>query len=88
MKSKLYYFKSRGKPHLESKYEKSNNHLSKEQQKKFLYNYYICDNCGCEIKVSRRNQSIIKLSSAVTHKFPVFVAICDKCLKDFIKQFD
>ncbi len=88
------YLQHREKLEKHTKYEESNNtakHLTKAKAKK-LYDYYKCDYCGDEIKITKKWEDktggIIILPETLTHKTPLKLALCTKCLKKVLKEFE
>lgn len=81
----------RGLPEKKIKYQGTKNHLSFEEKKK-LYEYYTCDNCGAEIKIRKKwEQSeggVILLPTLLTKRRPITVAVCNKCLNSVLKEFE
>lgn len=57
-----------------------------------LYDYYICDNCGSEIKLdikqTERSGGIAILPNSLTKCGELKVALCNKCVKDVLKQLE
>lgn len=83
---------SRGLPEVKTKYkEQECNHLTYEKKEK-LYKYYICDNCGCEIKIEnkwkRSNGGVVYLPQLLTKKRPITIAVCNKCFNSVLKEFE
>jgi len=66
-------------------------HLTKVQKKK-EYEYYICDYCGSEIKITdkweEKTGEIITLPMSLTGNFKYKLALCSKCVKPVIKEFE
>lgn len=86
--------KYRAKPEKYTKYENDNNiatHLTKNKPKK-LYDYYKCDFCGQEIKITKkweeRTGGLITLPETLTRNMSVIVALHNKCLKQTLKEFE
>lgn len=87
--SKFLY---RGLPEKKIKYKENGcNHLTYEKKKK-LYEYYICDNCGCEIKIKnkweRSEGGVIILPYLLTGKKAITIAVCNKCINPVLKEFE
>lgn len=83
---------SRGLPEKKIKYKENEcNHLTFEKKKK-LYEYYVCDNCGCEIRIKnkweRSEGGVIMLPQLLTGKKAITIAVCNKCLNDVLKEFE
>lgn len=59
---------------------------------KLLYEYYICDYCGAEIKIikDRRNAvgGLAVLPASLTKRRAIEVALCNKCLNPVIEFFE
>ncbi len=87
--------RSREKPEKRTKYRIINSgvaHLTKTEKKK-LYDYYICDFCGNEIKIDKkwenRTGGIVTLPPSLTHESITYkLALCNKCVKSVIKEFE
>lgn len=66
-------------------------HLTKVQKKK-EYDCYICDYCGEEIKIINKWEDktggIITLPKSLTGMFRYKLALCNKCVKLAIKEFE
>lgn len=84
---------SREKPEKKTKYEITDPgaaHLIKVQKKK-LYDYYVCDYCGDEIKINdkweNRTGGIITLPKSLAGTFNYKLALCTKCVKPVINEF-
>ena len=60
-------------------------------EKKKVYEYYICDNCGAEIEIQEeRNKmtgGIITIPYSLTRSKPLKLALCNKCVGIVEKQF-
>lgn len=56
------------------------------------YEYYKCDYCGEEIKILKQRNEMaggtVTLSSLVTKKSDLELALCNKCLKPVLKIFE
>lgn len=86
---------SREKPEKMTKYEVIDPgaaHLVKTQKKK-LYEYYICDFCGAEIKIvpkwEEKTGGVIKLPTSLTQTVQEYrLALCNKCVRPVIKEFE
>lgn len=72
--------------HLEEK-----NNIVKRKAKK-LYDYYICDYCGSEIRLdtkqTERSGGIAVLPNSLTKCGELKVALCNKCVKCVLKQLE
>ena len=86
--------KYRAKPEKYTKYENNTNiatHLTNNKPKK-LYDYYKCDFCGEEIKITKkweeRTGGLITLPETLTRNMSVVVALHNKCLKQALKEFE
>lgn len=57
-----------------------------------LYDYYICDYCKSEIRLDKKQQErsggIVVIPHTLTKCGEITVALCNKCIKDVIKQFE
>lgn len=66
-------------------------HLVNHKQEK-EYEYYICDYCGSEIKIIKKRQEMtggtIIIPHTVTKKGDINLALCNKCLKPVLKEFE
>lgn len=95
--SRLQYFKVRFKPNLLQKYEEpkdeSGSHLTRKEKPKKLYDYYICDYCGEEIKNEdkweNKNGGIVKIPQTLS-KFSgvLYLALCNKCVRPVQIEFE
>lgn len=63
------------------------NHLT-NVNRKVLYKYRNCDYCGNEIIVNSRNDGIVTLPSTLTKKNKLKLALCDKCIKPVVAEFE
>ncbi len=87
--------RNREKPEKRTKYKIINPgvaHLTKTEKKK-LYDYYICDFCGDEIKIGGKWEDktggIVTLPPSLTHESITYkLALCNKCVKSVIKEFE
>lgn len=90
---KLRWIETRNKPEKLTKYEeKEGRHLTKEKPVK-LYDYYVCDYCGKEIKIEDKweNQTggVVKIPQSLSNYRSVFnLALHNDCLKSVIKEFE
>lgn len=91
IKQQLERLKIRGLPEKQTKYSGIKNHLSCENKKK-LYDYYICDNCGCEIPIKQKWErslgGVIYLPKELTKRHGISIAVCNKCLNSVLKEFE
>ncbi len=85
---------TRDKPEKHTKYQVENNvanHLTNANKKK-LYDYYICDHCGEEIKIEKKWENktggIVTLPMSLTGLDTYKLALCNKCVKPVIKEFE
>ncbi len=57
-----------------------------------LYDYYICDYCGEEIKVLEKKQEmaggVATIPHTVTKRGELKLALCNKCLRPALKEFE
>lgn len=72
-------------------YLEEKNNIVKRKAKK-LYDYYICDYCGSEIRLdikqTERSGGIAVLPNSLTKCGELKVALCNKCVKDVLKQLE
>lgn len=91
--NKLKWLETRNKPEKLTKYEEiQGRHLTKEKTKK-LYDYYICDYCGKEIRIEEKweNQKggIVKIPQSLSKCCSVVnLALHNDCLKLAVKEFE
>lgn len=56
------------------------------------YEYYKCDYCGAEIKILEKRQDmtggIATIPHTVTRRGEIKLALCNKCLKLALKEFE
>lgn len=61
-------------------------------KKEKLYKYYKCDYCGEEIKILKKTQEmtggIAIIPHTVTKRGELKLALCNKCLKPALKEFE
>lgn len=61
-------------------------------KKEKLYNYYKCDYCGSEIKITKKRQDmtggIAIIPHTVTKRGEIKLALCNKCLNPVIREFE
>lgn len=71
--------------------EEEHSNIIKTKKKK-LYDYYKCDYCGDEIRLdikqSERTGGIVELPHILTKSGKVKVVLCNKCLKEVLKEFE
>lgn len=85
----------REKPEKQIKYSENvgiARHLSNTNKTK-LYEYYVCDNCGCEIKVEKKWEDkkggLLMIPKTLSKKNKTFcIAVCSKCLNKVLKEFE
>lgn len=87
----LQLYKSRYKPERQIKYAEGNR-LTKEKKEK-LYDYYICDYCGSEIKIEdkweNKQGGLLKIPQTLSKIDQVFyLALCNKCVKSVVKELE
>lgn len=62
---------------------------SKKQKE---YDYYKCDYCGAEIKITEKRQEmtggIAIIPHTVTGRGDIKLALCNKCLNPILKEFE
>ena len=72
-------------------YLEEKNNIVKRKAKK-LYDYYICDYCGSEIRLdikqTERSGGIAALPNSLTKCGELKVALCNKCVKCVLKQLE
>ena len=70
--------------------EEKNNVVKRRTQK--LYDYYICDYCGSEIRLdikqTERRGGRAVLPNSLTKCGELKVALCNKCVKEVLKQLE
>ena len=70
--------------------EEKNNVVKRRTQK--LYDYYICDYCGSEIRLdikqTERRGGIAVLPNSLTKCGELKVALFNKCVKEVLKQLE
>lgn len=56
------------------------------------YDYYKCDYCGDEIKILKKRQEmtggVVTIPHTVTRRGAINLALCNKCLKPLLKEFE
>lgn len=56
------------------------------------YEYYQCDYCGAEIKILKKRfemtGGIITIPQTITKRKNINLALCNKCLKPLLKEFE
>lgn len=61
-------------------------------KKEKLYKYYKCDYCGAEIRITDKKQDmtggVATIPHTVTKKGELKLALCNKCLKPALKEFE
>lgn len=61
-------------------------------KKEKLYEYYKCDYCGEEIKILEKKQEmtggVATIPHTVTKRGELKLALCNKCLKPALKEFE
>ena len=85
----------REKPEKKVKYSEGSGiakHLTNTPRNK-LYEYYICDNCGCEIKVEKKWENnrggLLMIPKTLSKRNKIFyIAVCSKCLNKVLKEFE
>ncbi len=94
--TRLGFFKSRGKPIKNIKYEQKDEqgkHLTKKEKPKKLYDYYTCDYCGQEIKINEKweekSGGICKIPQTLSNMDTVlYLALCNKCVIPVQEEFE
>jgi hypothetical protein len=90
---KILDIKYRKEPikHTKLQHVEEKNNLVKRKADK-LYDYYICDNCGSEIRLdikqTERSGGIAILPNSLTKCGELKVVLCNKCVKDVLKQLE
>lgn len=89
--SKNYaFYMDRNKIEKHSKY-KETSHLTREKKEK-LYDYYICDYCGDEIKILKKKHEMtggmVEIPYSMTGKSPIILMLCCKCLRPVQKELE
>ena len=85
----------REKPEKKIKYSESAGiarHLTNTPKTK-LYEYYVCDSCGCEIKVEKKWEDnkggVLMIPTTLSKRNKIFyIAVCSKCLNKVLKEFE
>lgn len=85
----------REKPEKQIKYSEDSGiakHLTSTTRTK-LYEYYVCDNCGCEIKVEKKWENnkggLLMIPKTLSKRNKVFyIAVCSKCLNKVLKELE
>lgn len=61
-------------------------------KKEKLYKYYKCDYCGAEIIITKKRQEmtggIATIPHTVTKRGELKLALCNKCLRPLLKEFE
>lgn len=77
--------------HSKIKKESNTNNVVNSNKVK-LYEYYSCDYCGDEIRLdikqSERSGGIVIFPHSLTKCGEIKLALCNKCLKEVLKQFE
>lgn len=91
----LQYFENREKPVKLTKVKENPeaNHLSKTKCKTEKdYDYYKCDYCGSEIKITKKWEEktggIIDLPQSLTKRSKITLCLCHKCINPVMKEFE
>ncbi len=90
---KILDIKYRKEPikHTKLQHVEEKNNLVKRKSDK-LYDYYICDYCGAEIRLDikqkERSGGIAILPNSLTKCGELKVVLCNKCVKDVLKQLE
>lgn len=97
----LGFYEKREKPEKLTKYKiitQGAAHLTKAKKER-EYSYYNCDYCGEEIKILKNEKTvdgniiasggIVQIPTSLTKsKNTFYLALCNKCLKPVLKQFE
>lgn len=71
-------------------FDEKNSVVNRRAEK--LYEYYICDFCGSEIRLDKkqadRSGGLAVLPNSLTRCGNITVALCNKCIKEVIKQLE
>ncbi len=71
-------------------FEEKNNIVKRNSKK--LYDYYVCDYCGSEIRLdikqAERSGGIAILPNSLTKCGNLKVALCNKCIKEVQRQLE
>lgn len=71
--------------------EEEHSNVIKTKKKK-IYDYYKCDYCGDEIRLdtkqAERTGGIAEIPHILTKRGKVKLALCNKCLKKVLKEFE
>lgn len=71
--------------------EEEHSNIIKTKKKK-IYDYYKCDYCGDEIRLdikqAERTGGIVEFPHILTKRGKVKLALCNKCLKKVLKEFE
>lgn len=71
--------------------EEEHSNIIKTKKKK-IYDYYKCDYCGDEIRLdikqAERTGGIVEFPHVLTKRGKVKLALCNKCLKKVLKEFE
>lgn len=86
IKEKLNILSRRTKPEVYSEYK------NERGIKKIEYQYLLCDYCGDKIKLTipkhERTGGIVELSYIITKSSNIQLALCNKCVKKTIDEFE
>lgn len=56
------------------------------------YDYYKCDYCGDEIRILKKSREmtggVVTIPHTVTRRGAINLALCNKCLKPLLKEFE
>ena len=89
--NRLEYFRERKKPTKHEKYEEIIKYRKSNEQKKKLYNYYVCDYCKAEIEIKKQKNEMtggtVVFPRTLTKKGDIVLALCNKCLNKALAEF-
>lgn len=95
----ITYYENREKPEKHTKYKTEKNHLSNREEQIKDYDYYVCDYCESQIKILENGKNVdgTNIATGGIAKFPISLtrakstvqlALCNKCVKAVIQQFE
>ncbi len=77
--------------YLKMKTKPEGSHLVNHKTEK-EYDYYKCDYCGDEIKILKKRQEmtggVVTIPHTITRRGAINLALCNKCLKPVLKDFE
>ena len=76
--------------HVKFEKEESKSNLVNSKVKK-LYEYYVCDYCKSEIRLdlkkSERSGGLVVIPRNITRSVDIKLALCNKCLRKVLNEF-